>query len=156
MTGYIIMPDDETCPTNQCMFQGFEWYCPVDYRHWRRLASVVPGLASLGITSMWIPPATKAARQRSNGYDVYDLYDLGEYQQKGGKHTKWGSKEELAYLISCANKHGIGILFDAVLNHKAAADYTETALAVKVDPKGMRMSDLPSQHLIRVLTFCCR
>ncbi len=134
----LIIPDDQPCPPNQTMFQGFEWYCPADHKHWSRLAGAIPGLAGLGITSMWIPPATKAAWSRSNGYDIYDLYDLGEFSQKGARHTKWGTRDELAGLVQIANSHGIGILFDTVLNHKAAADHTETTTAVKVDPKGTR------------------
>jgi alpha-amylase len=73
---------------------------------------------------------------KSNGYDVYDLYDLGEFEQKGARHTKWGTKEELVHLADTADKHGIGILFDAVLNHKSGADHSETVTAIKVDPKG--------------------
>jgi alpha-amylase len=118
------------------MFQSFEWYIPADHQHWARLAGMVPGLAELGVTSMWIPPATKGSWFTSNGYDIYDLYDLGEFQQRGARHTKWGTKEDLVQLMNTANSHGIGILFDAVLNHKTGADYTETVVAVKVDPKG--------------------
>jgi alpha-amylase len=86
--------------------------------------------------SMWIPPATKGAGSKSNGYDVYDIYDLEDFQQKGAKYTKWRLKEELVQVVNTANSHGIGILFDAVLNHKAGADRTETIVAVKVDPEG--------------------
>lgn len=71
-----------------------------------------------------------------NGYDIYDLYDLGEFDQKGCRATKWGTKEELLELTRAAQKIGIGVIWDAVLNHKAAADYTERFPAVKVDPKG--------------------
>jgi alpha-amylase len=132
----LIVPDDQPCPENKTMFQGFEWYCPADHKHWQRLAKVVPDLAALGITSMWIPPATKAGWSGSNGYDIYDLYDLGEFNQKGMEATKWGTKEELTELVDIANAHGIGILFDTILNHKAAADHTETVRATKVDPHG--------------------
>lgn len=127
---------DESCPTNQTMFQGFEWYCPTDNKHWRRLKKVVQSLATLGVTSMWIPPATKDAWRDSNGYAPYDLYDLGEFTQKGARCTKWGTKEELVEFVEMASSHGIKIIFDAVLNHKAGADHAEPVLAVKVDPKG--------------------
>jgi alpha-amylase len=131
-----IISDDAPCPVNLTIFQGFEWYIPADHQHWARLAGAIPSLAALGITSMWIPPATKGAWSKSNGYDIYDLYDLGEFQQRGAKHTKWGLKEELVQLVNTANSHGIGILFDAVLNHKTGADRTETIVAAKVDPEG--------------------
>lgn len=87
---------------------------------------------------MWIPPGCKAGWHGSNGYDTYDLYDLGEFEQKDSRGTKWGTKAELVEMVHTANAHGVGILWDAVLNHKAAADYTERCLAVKVDPKDRR------------------
>lgn len=80
----------------------------------------MPQLKSIGIDTMWIPPGCKAATPVGNGYDIYDLYDLGEFDQKSQTRTKWGSKRELVDMIDTANSHGIGILWDAVLNHKAA------------------------------------
>lgn len=70
-----------------------------------------------------------------NGYDIYDLYDLGEFDQKGATSTKWGSREELDELVKDAHEIGLGVYWDAVLNHKAGADYPEKCQAVKVDPK---------------------
>ncbi|KAK6073491.1 alpha amylase [Seiridium cupressi] len=130
------VPDDVPCPTNSTMFQGFEWYIPADHQHWVRLASVIPHLSALGVTRIWIPPATKGMWFKSNGYDVYDLYDLGEFPQKGARETKYGTKDELVRLVNTANSHGVDILFDAILNHRTGADQTETIEAVEVDPKG--------------------
>ena len=118
------------------MFQGFEWFVPKDQKHWQRLRDAIPSLKAIGVDNMWIPPGCKAGWHGSNGYDIYDLYDLGEFEQKDSRGTKWGTKSELVEMIHTANAHGVGILWDAVLNHKAAADYTERCLAVKVDPKG--------------------
>lgn len=125
---------------NQTMLQGFEWYIPADYKHWCRLERALPSLQALGITSLWIPPACKASWYTGNGYDIYDLYDLGEFEQKGSTHTKWGTKEELRRLVHEANARGIRVLFDAVLNHKAAADHSEIVPAARVDPKGESLS----------------
>jgi alpha-amylase len=72
-----------------------------------------------------------------NGYDVYDLYDLGEFDQKGSRATKWGTKEELVQLTAAARDLGVGVYWDAVLNHKAGADFTERFLAVEVDSESM-------------------
>lgn len=121
---------------NQTMFQGFEWYVPADHQHWRRLEKALPTLAALGVTSMWIPPACKASWYTGNGYDIYDLYDLGEFDQKGSRHTKWGTKEELVAMAEGAARCGIRVLFDAVLNHKAAADYSEEVAAIKYEGEG--------------------
>ncbi|GAB1318127.1 hypothetical protein MFIFM68171_08337 [Madurella fahalii] len=129
------IPDDQLHPPNETMLQAFEWYVPADGQHWRRLEGVVASLAQLGVTKMWIPPACKAASQAANGYDIYDLWDLGEFEQKGGRRTKWGPKEELVRMAEVAGRCGIGILWDAVLNHKTGADFSETAVARKVDDK---------------------
>lgn len=61
-------------------------------------------------------------------------YDIGEFDQKGGVGTKWGTKEELQTLCRAANDHGVGIYWDAVLNHRFAADHREKCQAVEVDP----------------------
>lgn len=121
------------------MFQAFEWNCPKDQKHWTRLASALPSLKSIGIDSMWIPPGCKGGWHGSNGYDIYDLYDLGEFQQKDSKGTKWGTKDELVEMMDVAAKCGVAVYWDAVLNHKAAADFSEPCYAVKVDPKGMSL-----------------
>lgn len=141
-------------PDNALMMQAFEWHVPDDQRHWQRLKSVLPSLKEIGVDSMWIPPGCKAMSPSGNGYDIYDLYDLGEFDQKGSRATKWGTKEELLELTRTAQNLGIGVIWDAVLNHKAAADYTERFLAVKVDPKG-RSHVFPtlSANLLRRLTL---
>ncbi|KAK3689315.1 alpha-amylase-like protein [Podospora appendiculata] len=130
----FVVPDNQPCAENKTLVQGFEWYVPADSQHWRRLTKALPSLAALGVTGMWIPPACKASWPTGNGYDIYDLYDLGEFDQKGARHTKWGTKEELVQMVDTANAQGVGILFDTVLNHKAAADFSERAVATKMDP----------------------
>ena len=130
-------------PTNETMVQGFEWYVPADGGHWRRLARVLPALARLGVSKLWIPPACKAAAGgEGNGYDLYDLWDLGEFEQKGSVGTKWGTKGELEGLVDVAGEVGVRVLFDAVLNHKTGADYWEWVSAKKMDEKD-RMRQLP-------------
>lgn len=92
----------------------------------------MPALAEMGITCLWIPPACKAWEEGSTGYDTYDLYDLGEFNQQGRVPTKYGTKEELQRLVARASDCGVDILFDIVVNHKAAADYTEQVRGVRV------------------------
>lgn len=64
-------------------------------------------------------------------------YDLGEFDQKGGKPTKWGPKEDLLELSKKAEELGMGLYFDTVLNHKAGADYKEKVKIQEVDAGGM-------------------
>jgi len=43
-------------------------------------------------------------------------WDLGEFNQKGGVATRWGTKTELLDAIDVAKRHGVHVLIDAVLN----------------------------------------
>jgi len=86
---------------------------------------------------MWIPPACKGQGPEDNGYGIYDLWDLGEFDQKGTVRTKWGTYEELKTLKDTAKEKKMWLYFDAVLNHKAAADEVEACQAIICDWDGM-------------------
>ena len=78
------------------MIQYFHWYSPADGDLWKQLAANARALAEAGITAVWLPPAYKgAAGGYDVGYGVYDLFDLGEFDQKGSVRTKYGTREEL-------------------------------------------------------------
>lgn len=131
---------DPTSPTaiNQTLYQAFEWYTPSDphsptENYWHILRTRLPYLASLGITEIHLPPGCKAGNPQGNGYDIYDLWDLGEFDWKDQRPTKWGPKEALVALCQDAMQHGIGMVWDAVLNHRFSADHAETVQAVQVD-----------------------
>ncbi|KAJ5682894.1 hypothetical protein N7462_006059 [Penicillium macrosclerotiorum] len=134
------MPDDtdlEKVPAwaalqNTLMMQGFEWHVPADQQHWHRLRMALPSLQDAGVDNIWIPPGCKGMDPIGTGYDLYDLWDLGEFDQKGSIATRWGRKEDLQALVRAAQESGIGIYWDTVLNHKAGADYTEVFQAVEV------------------------
>ncbi|KAI0661707.1 alpha amylase [Cubamyces menziesii] len=127
---------------NPLMVQFFTWDCSHPHMSWwKHFESEVPNLAALGVTQVWLPPPNKAMRKEGQGYDAYDLWDLGEFYQKGTIATRWGTKEELAKAVSVANAHGIDVLVDAVLNHKLGADRPEKFMAVPVDPNN-RLKDL--------------
>lgn len=126
-----------TSPTkNSTLVQGFEWYVPADNQHWNRLKGIIPVLAHIGVNALWIPPACKSFGPDSVGYDIYDLYDLGEFEQKGCVATKYGTKQELASLARAAEAHGVGVVFDVVISHKAGADEYEDVRAIKVENFG--------------------
>ena len=119
---------------NQTLMQYFEWYLPNDGQHWNRLAKDAPHLASKGIRKVWMPPAFKATSSNDVGYGIYDLFDLGEFNQKGTVRTKYGLKEEYLKAIKSLKENGIEPIADVVLNHKAAADYKERFTVIEVDP----------------------
>ena len=52
-------------------------------------------LKEKGIDALWLAPMFKATGTNDVGYGVYDLYDLGEFDQKGSVRTKYGTVEEL-------------------------------------------------------------
>lgn len=119
---------------NQTLIQYFHWYTPGGGRLWKEVKQQAPFLASLGITGAWLPPAYKgAAGGYSVGYDTYDLYDLGEFNQKGSVKTKYGTKRQYKDAIAALHKHNIKAIADIVLNHKAGGDETEKFSAIKVD-----------------------
>lgn len=70
----------------------------------------------------------------STGYDSYDLYDLGEFVQKGSIPTKYGTKEEYIEAVRTAKDAGIQVYADIVLNHLGGADEHEPVTVRKVNP----------------------
>lgn len=129
---------------NSTMMQYFEWYLPSDLEHWNRLAEESNHLKKLGINYVWLPPAYKGAGGKNDvGYGVYDLYDLGEFDQKGSIPTKYGTKDEYLTAIEVLQKKNIKVIVDIVLNHKMGADETEEVLATREnsDNRTINMSE---------------
>ena len=117
---------------NSTMMQYFEWYLPSNSTLWEKIGKEAKHLENIGINSIWLPPAYKAAGGINEvGYSVYDLYDLGEFNQKGTIRTKYGTKEEYLNAIKILKENNINILADIVLNHKMGADELEEVLAVE-------------------------
>lgn len=118
---------------NGVILQCFHWYLPADQQHWKRLTEQAAALFEAGFTALWLPPACKGA---SGGYDVgygiYDLYDLGEFDQKGTIPTKYGTKDEYLTLIKAAKKVGLQLYADVVFNHRLGGDEAEEFEAVPV------------------------
>ncbi|KAF9101863.1 hypothetical protein BGX27_011292 [Mortierella sp. AM989] len=129
---------------NITMFQFFEWYSPADKQHWVRLKEQASLLSSLGLSAIWIPPPMKGISEFDVGYAPYDLWDFGEFDQKGSVATKYGTKDELKAAIEECHKHGIKIYLDAVLNHKAGGDETEVFKAIPVaeDDRNKELSEV--------------
>jgi alpha-amylase len=120
---------------NGVMMQYFHWYNPDDGQLWNELAKSAEDLAKVGVTALWLPPAYKGKGGGMDvGYGVYDLFDLGEFDQKGSVRTKYGTKDEYLSAIKAAQAVGIKIYADAVFNHKLGADEEEEAQATPFDP----------------------
>ena len=117
------------------MMQYFEWYLPNDGFWWKRCAAKAPNLGELGITDVWLPPAYKGTSQEDVGYGVYDLYDLGEFDQKDTVRSKYGTKDEYLEAIRAFHKEDISVYADIVLNHKMGGDELEEVSAIPVSPE---------------------
>jgi len=108
------------------MFQYFEWHCPDDGSLWRQLAEQAVEIANLGTTALWLPPAFKSmGGTHDTGYAPYDLYDLGEFDQKGTVRTKYGTRDEYLAAVKAVQAAGMHAYADSVLNHRMGADATE-------------------------------
>lgn len=117
---------------NQTILQYFEWYLPEDGLHWHRAGADAARLKKAGFTAVWLPPAYKGAQGvRDVGYSPYDLYDLGEFDQKGAVRTKYGTKAEYLQAIRLLQAQGLKVYGDIVLDHMMGADAQEAVLAEK-------------------------
>ncbi len=137
---------------NGVLFQFFHWYSANDGTLWKMLGERAGELAAAGISAVWLPPAAKgAAGPDDTGYGVYDLYDLGEFDQRGAVRTKYGTRAELIAAIRAAQQAGLQVYADVVLNHRQGADETEEIPAIEVDA-GDRTRQLSASHQIRAWT----
>ena len=120
---------------NGVMMQYFHWYIEPNGNLWNELANNAADLAQAGITSVWLPPAYKGIGGGYDvGYGVYDMFDLGEFDQKGSVRTKYGTKQEYIRAIEAAKSVGIRTYADVVLNHKMGADGEEEVEAIPFNP----------------------
>lgn len=117
------------------MIQYFQWYISKEDNLWKEIVKNAASLKQLGITAAWLPPACKGdGGEHASGYDIYDLYDLGEFKQKNSTRTKFGTKEEYQQAVETLHANGIQVYADIVINHKAGADETELISVRKVNP----------------------
>lgn len=117
---------------NQTLLQFFEWYLPPDGSLWEKASSQAGWLKEAGVTAVWLPPAYKGQAGRNDvGYGVYDLYDLGEFDQKGSVPTKYGTGQEYLRAVRSLQEAGLLVYADIVLNHRMGADEVQEVPARK-------------------------
>lgn len=118
---------------NSTMLQSFHWYSEGNATLYDHIKDTSDWLRDLGITSVWFPPAYKSAGGGySVGYDPYDLFDLGEFDQKGTIATKYGTRAQYEEACKTIQSKGISVIVDIVLNHKAGGDEKERFKVVQV------------------------
>ena len=82
---------------------------------------LVPHLADVGITHVYLSPVLRATPGSRHGYDVVDPHHID--LDRGGEHA-------FASLLDTIRAHGLGVLLDVVPNHLAG------------DPRGAAWADV--------------
>ncbi len=105
-------------PKSDVFMQAFYWNSTPGGIWWDSLAALAPRLASAGFSAVWLPPPTKGASgSYSMGYDLYDHYDFGDYNQEGTIPTRFGTRQELVNAIAAYHANGMQVFADAVMGH---------------------------------------
>ncbi|MGK7953548.1 MAG: alpha-amylase [Xenococcaceae cyanobacterium] len=157
---------------NGVIFQFFSWFLPTDASIqgneplWVFLEKQAKHLSEIGISAVWIPPAYKGWGGTNNnttgtvGYDVYDHFDLGEFENNNEfniptqKRTKYGSREQLESAIDTLHREKIQVYADIVVNHKFGGKADGTfwqAVRVEVEDRSyLRFGDGFEEGIIDV------
>jgi alpha-amylase len=89
---------------------------------WDRIAAQANALRRAGFTAVWLPPPLKGASGHfSNGYDLFDDYDLGAKDQKGTVATRYGPRELLERCCAILRANGLDIYLD-IVDHQRDGD----------------------------------
>lgn len=119
---------------NGVFMQGFHWYIKPEEKLWNLLRERSHEICNAGFSAIWLPPAYKAMGGKNDtGYGVYDMYDLGEFNQKGSIETKYGTKDEYLACIDAFHLCSMDVYGDIVLNHRMGADGKEKVFAKEVN-----------------------
>lgn len=137
----VIQPSEESAVENQktviqsenrsnlkpigtgVMMQAFYWDVPAGGTWWNHVATKVDDWSAAGIDAIWLPPVSKAQNGPfSMGYDPFDYFDFGEYDQMGSVETRFGSTSELQNLITAAHNNRLSVIADIVINHNSGGD----------------------------------
>lgn len=105
------------------LMQAFYWDTPAGGNWYNTVNGKIVDWKNAGITAIWLPPVQKSNNaSMSMGYDPYDYFDLGDYNQKGSIETRHGSKAELVSLINKAHANSIQVYADIVINHNSGGE----------------------------------
>ncbi|MEM9091284.1 MAG: alpha-amylase [Cyanobacteria bacterium P01_F01_bin.53] len=116
---------------------------------WQQIAQDAARLAQVGFSALWLPPMTKGAQGAEDvGYNAYDLYDLGEFDQCGSVPTKYGDRSQLQGAIAEAHAVGLQVYGDVVLHRKHGGDGVETLEGTPVAWREPNRAVAPSQRIV--------
>lgn len=142
--------------TRGVMLQTFHWYSPNDGNFWDSWATRAEELKAKSFSALWLPPAYKGMGGTYDvGYGVYDLFDCGEFEQKGSVRTKYGTRAQYENCIASAQDAGLQVYADVVLNHKMGADYSQWCNDVVIVDPYDRNRALSGAHNKELWTYFC-
>jgi len=102
------------------LMQAFYWDCPekagCEFQWWDHVRERVDELADAGFTALWLPPPGKGVYPRTMGYESFDLFDLGEFDQNGGKSTWFGTRKAFEDMINQAHEMNMQVYVDLAIN----------------------------------------
>jgi len=128
--------------TNRTLMQFFHWYTPDGGKLWGEVSEKARSLGEMGVTDVWLPPSYKGASGgMSVGYDTYDLFDLGEFDQKGSVATKYGDRKGLETAAKSLQDAGVRVIHDVVFDHKMGADDKERVEVQRVNEDDRNQKD---------------
>ena len=101
-----------------------------------------------------MPPAYKSMDgAKDTGYAPYDLYDLGEFDQKGSVRTKYGTKDEYLAAVKAVQAAGMHAYADIVFDHRMGADETEDVEIDEISPTDRNLIIRRSRHYQGLVAF---
>jgi alpha-amylase len=113
---------------------------------WDHLAKQAKALRESGFTAVWLPSPLKAnSGTFSDGFDVFDDYDLGSKDQKQTRPTRFGTREQLERCVAILRANGLDVYVDLVENQRVGGD-NKTYKYVDADgkPGGGRFAKTPT------------
>jgi alpha-amylase len=129
------------------LLQAFYWDCPeksgCEFKWWDHVKANIGKLANAGFTAIWLPPPGKGSTQRSMGYEPFDHFDLGEFDQRGGIPTWFGTRKSLEELLFQAHKSNMQVYVDLAINRAGGGapelnDYSGQTGFTHFDPASKR------------------
>lgn len=132
---------ESTTPAPEVLMQGFYWDVTAGGVWWDTINGKLDNWKNAGITSIWLPVVSKGqSGAYSMGYDPYDYFDFGQYDQHGTVKTRFGSYMQLKSLLVNAKSKGFKLIADIVINHNSGGDleyspYSKVSYYTSFTPK---------------------
>lgn len=114
------VPDIEAIPHGRhAVLQWFE-------TSWTTMARRMGDAFVVGYDAIWVPPPQRGGSPFSTGYDCYDRFDYG---RATGERTRYGHLGPLTLMLRRAQRAGLTIYADTILNHNSFGTKFDTGFA---------------------------